>query len=51
LAKAGYEPTAMISFMQKLAQQGGSTPTILSTHPATNDRIVALQKQLNSVNN
>ena len=51
LARAGYEPTAMISFMRKLAQQGGSTPTILSTHPATSDRIVALQKQLNSVNN
>ena len=51
LARAGYEPTAMISFMQKLTQQGGSTPTILSTHPATGDRILALQKQLNSVNN
>ena len=51
LARAGYEPTAMISFMRKLAQQGGSTPTILSTHPATSDRIVALQKQLNSINN
>jgi len=51
LARAGYEPTAMISFMQKLTQQGGSTPTILSTHPATSDRILALQKQLNSVNN
>jgi len=41
----------MISLMGKLAQQGGSTPTILSTHPATSDRILALQKQLNSVNN
>jgi len=51
LAEAGYAPTAMISLMGKLAQQGGSTPTILSTHPATSDRILALQKQLNSVNN
>jgi predicted Zn-dependent protease len=51
LAEAGYAPTAMISLMGKLAQQGGSTPTILSTHPATGDRILALQKQLNSVNN
>jgi predicted Zn-dependent protease len=41
----------MISLMGKLPQQGGSTPTILSTHPATSDRILALQKQLNSVNN
>ena len=51
LAEAGYAPTAMISFMGKLAQQGGSIPAILSTHPATGDRIFALQKQLNSVNN
>ena len=51
LAEAGYAATAMISFMGKLAQQGGSTPTILSTHPATSDRILALQKHLNSVNN
>jgi predicted Zn-dependent protease len=51
LAEAGYAAKAMISFMGKLAQQGGSTPTILSTHPATGDRILALQKQLNSVNN
>lgn len=51
LAEAGYAATAMISFMGKLAQQGGSTPAILSTHPATSDRILALQKQLNSVNN
>ncbi|MCA2552930.1 MAG: M48 family metalloprotease [Microcystis sp. M04BS1] len=51
LAEAGYAPTAMISFMGKLAQQGGSIPAILSTHPATGDRILALQKQLNSVNN
>jgi predicted Zn-dependent protease len=49
LAEAGYAPTAMISLMRKLAQQGGSTPAILSTHPATGARILALQKQLNSV--
>ncbi|NCR71243.1 MAG: M48 family metalloprotease [Microcystis aeruginosa LG13-12] len=49
LAEAGYAATAMISFMGKLAQQGGSIPAILSTHPATSDRILALQKQLNSV--
>jgi predicted Zn-dependent protease len=49
LAAAGYAPTAMISFMRKLAQQGSSAPAILSTHPATGDRILNLQKQLNSV--
>jgi predicted Zn-dependent protease len=31
--------------MQKLLSQG-STPTILSTHPATGDRIKALQKAI-----
>ncbi|MFN9673365.1 MAG: M48 family metallopeptidase [Microcystis sp.] len=51
LAEAGYAATAMISFMGKLAQQGGSIPAILSTHPATSDRILALQKQRKSVNN
>jgi predicted Zn-dependent protease len=49
LAEAGYAPTAMISFMRKLGQQRGTTPAILSTHPATGDRVLNLQKQLNSV--
>lgn len=51
LAEAGYAATAMLSFMGKLAQQGGSPPALLSTHPTTGDRILSLQKQLNSVNN
>lgn len=43
LGKAGYAQSAMVSFMKKLLAQGGSAPTFLSTHPNTQDRIVALQ--------
>lgn len=47
LTQAGYSPQAMVSFMQKLAQleqqAGGRTPTFLRTHPASGDRVLALQ--------
>jgi len=48
LRQAGYAPTATVTFMQKLQQQGGNrfVPTILSTHPATGDRIRILQNNL-----
>lgn len=46
LTSAGYAPGAMVDFMQKLVGQG-SIPTFLSTHPATTDRITALQRQIN----
>jgi predicted Zn-dependent protease len=46
LGKAGYDQTAAVDFMEKLLQ-GGSVPTILSTHPATNDRISALEAMIN----
>lgn len=48
LRQAGYAPTAMVTFMQKLQQQSGNrfVPTILSTHPATGDRIRILQNNL-----
>jgi beta-barrel assembly-enhancing protease len=44
LQGAGYAPGAMVSFMQKLLKSGASIPTFLSTHPATQDRITALQQ-------
>ena len=47
LKRAGYAPGAMVAFMKKLLNQGGSTPTFLSTHPATSDRIAALQQDIN----
>ncbi|MEA5506819.1 M48 family metallopeptidase [Halotia wernerae UHCC 0503] len=47
LIRAGYAPSAMVSFMQKLLKKG-SVPTFLSTHPATSDRIDALQRAINA---
>lgn len=47
LTRAGYAPSAMVSFMEKLLR-GGSLPTFLSTHPNTKDRIEALKRSLNS---
>jgi predicted Zn-dependent protease len=46
LTKAGYAPSAMVSFMEKLLKAGGSVPTFLSTHPATQDRIKALEQAI-----
>jgi predicted Zn-dependent protease len=46
LKKAGYAPSAMLSFMEKLLKSGGSVPTFLSTHPATSDRISALKQAI-----
>ncbi|BAY11930.1 M48 family metallopeptidase [Calothrix sp. NIES-2098] len=47
LARSGYAQSGMVSFMQKLLGQG-STPTFLSTHPATSDRITALKRAIDS---
>ena len=47
LRESGYAPQAMVSFMAKLGQQGGARlPAILSTHPATGDRVRILQTML-----
>ncbi|AKG22392.1 M48 family metallopeptidase [Calothrix sp. 336/3] len=46
LSRAGYAQSGMVSFMQKLLSSKRSTPTFLSTHPATGDRITALQKSI-----
>ena len=43
---AGYAPSGMIGFMQKLLEQGSSVPTFLSTHPATSERIERLQAEI-----
>ncbi len=47
MRKSGYAPSAMVSFMNKLLQRGSSTPTFLSTHPATSERIKLLQQNIN----
>lgn len=46
VVRSGYAPSGMISFFQKLLGQG-SVPTLLSTHPATEDRITRLQQEIN----
>ncbi|GAB4302533.1 MAG: M48 family metallopeptidase [Oscillatoriaceae cyanobacterium] len=46
VVRSGYAPSGMISFFQKLLGQG-SVPTLLSTHPATQDRITRLQQEIN----
>ena len=46
ITKANYAPAGILGFMQKLLQRGGSTPSFLSTHPATGERIKVLQQQI-----
>jgi predicted Zn-dependent protease len=46
LQKAGYAPSAMASFMEKLLKARGSVPTFLSTHPNTKDRIEAIEREI-----
>jgi beta-barrel assembly-enhancing protease len=43
LRDADYAVAAMPAFMQKLVRQGGSGPTLLSTHPAVPARRAALE--------
>ena len=46
MTQAGYAPSAMVSFMEKLLKRGGSVPSFLSTHPNTSDRIKALEQAI-----
>jgi beta-barrel assembly-enhancing protease len=49
MSKAGYAPSAMIAFMEKLLKNSSNTPgflNILSTHPATAERISALKEKV-----
>lgn len=43
MEKAGYPPAAMVGFMEKLLDRS-SPPSFLSTHPATQDRITAIER-------
>lgn len=45
MRQSGYAPIAMVTFMEKLLG-GGSMPAFLSTHPATSDRIEALNAMI-----
>jgi beta-barrel assembly-enhancing protease len=46
LTRSGYAPSGMVSFMQKLLKKGSGTPSFLSTHPATSDRIRSLERAI-----
>jgi predicted Zn-dependent protease len=46
LINAGYAPEGMVSFMKKLQQKGNAAPEFLSTHPLTQNRVVALQRSI-----
>ncbi|WP_448287002.1 M48 family metallopeptidase [Phormidesmis priestleyi] len=45
LSRAGYAPSEMVAFMQKLVR-ARSMPTFLSTHPAAADRVVRLRQMV-----
>lgn len=49
MRRAGYAPSAMVSFMRKLNRS--AIPTFLSTHPATTDRITRLQQAVSATGN
>jgi predicted Zn-dependent protease len=48
MARAGYDPRAAVTLWNKMAnaQSGGSPPKFLSTHPAPEDRIKRIEKNL-----
>lgn len=47
IVRTGYAPSGMIAFFEKLLNAGGgSVPTILRTHPHTQDRISNLEQLL-----
>jgi predicted Zn-dependent protease len=49
-ARAGYNPNAAISLWQKMGQaSAGSPPEFMSTHPASSNRIAALQAAIPKV--
>lgn len=47
MKQAGYAPSGIVEFMKKLLKKGGSVPSFLNTHPATSDRIDALNQAIN----
>jgi predicted Zn-dependent protease len=51
ITRAGFAARAMPAFMQKLQSSGGGgAPTFLSTHPATGERIAALNQNIQENN-
>lgn len=47
MAQAGFDPRASVELWRNMARAGGEEPPrFLSTHPATDDRIAALQERI-----
>jgi len=47
MVRAGYDPRGLAAFFETLRKEGGSsTPTFLSSHPATSDRIANTRKMI-----
>jgi beta-barrel assembly-enhancing protease len=46
MSAAGYAPTGMVSFMEKLMKLSSGGPTFMSTHPNTGDRVKELRKRV-----
>ncbi len=51
--KAGYDPTAFVDFFEKIEtlekKKPGAVAKVFSTHPMTNDRVKAAQKEIQGV--
>jgi len=51
--KAGYDPSAYVSFFGKIIEQDrrspGSVPTVFASHPPTPERIVASEKEIKEI--
>ena len=51
--KAGYDPSAYVSFFSKIIEQDrrspGSVPTVFASHPPTPERIVASEKEIKEI--
>ena len=50
---AGYDPTAFVSFFEKLrekeAKSPGTIPKVFRSHPLTTDRVAAAQKEIENI--
>jgi predicted Zn-dependent protease len=49
LKSDGYAPIAAVNFLRKLVNQPGQVPDFFSTHPNPEDRITALESQMDPV--
>ncbi|HYX34740.1 MAG TPA: M48 family metallopeptidase [Oligoflexus sp.] len=49
MAKAGYDPREAVNLWNRMGENGGRAPEILSTHPDPKSRVEELQKQVPAV--